>query len=326
MSKGKGWSAKEIPDQSGRTAIVTGANSGIGLVTARELAAHGAAVVIACRDLGKGQEAAERIRIALAPHGEEAQLDVRQLDLADLGSVREFADSIKEDHGSIDLLINNAGVMAPPRHETADGFELQIGTNHLGHFALTGLLFEELKRTPGSRVVTISSNAHKMGKINFDDLQSEKSYKRWGAYGQSKLANLIFALDLQTRIGEAGLDMKSMAAHPGVAKTNLTAAGNDLDSNLFSKLSKPFLMASDLFMAQDSEHGALPTLYAATLTALPGGSYIGPDGLGEMRGSPTIVAPRKVAHNVEMADRLWEESVRLTGVEYDFGTAAIPAT
>jgi len=325
MSKGNGWSAKDMTDQSGRTAIVTGANSGIGLVTARELAAHGAAVVIACRDVKKGEEAADKIRVALAPNGNEAVLDVRALDLADLGSVREFAESIRADHDSIDLLINNAGVMAPPRHETADGFELQIGTNHLGHFALTGLLFGELKRAPAARVVTVSSNAHKMGRINFDDLQSEKSYRRWSAYGQSKLANLIFAIDLQTRIGEAGLDMKSMGAHPGVAKTNLTAAGNDLGANLFSKISKPFLMASDLLMAQDSEHGALPTLYAATMEALPGGSYIGPDGLGEMRGSPTIVAPRKVAHNVEIADRLWDESVRLTGVDYDFGTAGVTA-
>ena len=322
----KGWSKEDIPDQTGKTAIVTGANSGIGLVAARELASKGATVVVACRNVEKGEKAVEQMRTELAPNGEAATFDVRALDLASLSSVHAFAEGVTTAYpGGIDLLINNAGVMAPPRHETADGFELQIGTNHLGHFALTGLLFEDLKKKPGSRVVTLSSNAHKMGKINFDDLQSENGYKRWSAYGQSKLANLIFAIDLQARIAEAGLDMKSIGAHPGVSKTNLTSAGNDLGKSFFSIVSKPFLKASDLFMSQDAEHGALPTLYAATKPDLAGGSYIGPDGRGEFRGSPTIVAPRKVAHNVEVADRLWKESVDLTGVEYDFGTPAVTA-
>jgi NAD(P)-dependent dehydrogenase (short-subunit alcohol dehydrogenase family) len=320
------WSPEQIPDQSGRLAVVTGANSGIGLVTARELAGKGAKVIVACRDSSKGNSAVDRMRIDLAPNGNEADLEVRELDLADLSSVRAFAEGVIADHpDGIDLLVNNAGVMAPPRKETADGFELQFGTNHLGHFALTGLLFDELKKKPGSRVVTVSSNAHKMGKMNFDDLQGEKSYKRWNAYGQSKLANLIFALDLQRRIDEAGLDMKSMAAHPGLAATNLGSAGTGTGNGLINLLTTPILKFSHIAFAQDSEHGALPTLYAATVPGLAGGSYIGPDGIGEHRGQPTIVAPRKVAHNHEIADRLWKESAELTGVEYDFGSAAVTA-
>jgi len=323
----KGWSAEDIPDQTGKTAVVTGANSGIGLITARELARHGAKVVIACRSESKGNDAIDQIRVALAPNGNDAELEVRVLDLASLSSIREFAAGLIAEHpDGIDLLINNAGVMAPPRHETADGFELQFGTNHLGHFALTGLLFESLKRKSGSRIVTVSSNAHKMGKLNFDDLQGEKSYRRWGAYGQSKLANLVFAIDLQTRIREAGLEMKSIGAHPGYSKTNLSTAGNSLGGGgIVSIVSKPFLFFGENVLGQDSEHGALPTLYAATKPGLSGGEYIGPDGIGEFRGHPTIVAPRKVAHNVEVANRLWDESVKLTGVGYDFGTTGVTA-
>ena len=322
----KGWSTEGIPDQTGKTAIITGANSGLGEVTARELARKGAKVVVACRNVDKGKEAVDRIRVALAPNGNEADLEVRALDLASLDSVREFAEGIKADYpDGIDILINNAGVMAPPRHETADGFELQFGTNHLGHFALTGLLLEELKKKPDSRIVTVSSIAAKAGSINFDDLQAGKSYSRWKAYGQSKLANLIFAIDLNKRIDQAGLDMKSIAAHPGVSNTNLTTAGNDLGSSLFSKASKPFLMLSDLILAQDADHGALPQLYAATAPDVLGGSYIGPDGMGERKGSPVVVAPRKLAHDNELADQLWDESVKLTGVDYYFGTAGVNA-
>lgn len=322
----KGWSSEDIPDQSGRVAVVTGANSGIGLVAARELAGHGATVVVACRDTSKGDAAVEEMRSALGPAGEGAALHVRKLDLADLDSVREFAAGvIAAFPDGIDFLINNAGVMAPPRKETADGFELQFGTNHLGHFALTGLLFDQLKKKPDSRVVTVSSNAHKMGKIDFDDLQHEESYRRWSVYGQSKLANLIFALDLQKRIDEAGLKMKSMAAHPGLSSTNLGSAGTGTGSGIFNLLTTPVLKFSNAFLAQDAEHGALPTLYAATVANLTGGSYIGPDGIGEHRGSPTIVAPRKVAHNDEVAARLWGESVKLTGVDFDFDSAAVPA-
>jgi NAD(P)-dependent dehydrogenase (short-subunit alcohol dehydrogenase family) len=317
------WSAEEIPDQSGRTAVVTGANSGIGLVTARELARHGATVVVACRDTSKGDDAVAQMRAELGPEGDAAALHVRKLDLADLDSVRSFAsETAAAFPDGLDLLINNAGVMAPPRSETADGFELQFGTNHLGHFALTGLLFDELKKRPGSRVVTVSSNAHKMGKLNFEDLQSEHSYRRWNAYAQSKLANLVFAIDLQRRIGDAGLDMASMAAHPGLSATNLGSAGTGTGNGLLNLVTTPFLMFSNAFLAQDAYHGALPTLFAAVSPGLAGGSYIGPDGIGEHRGSPTIVAPRKVANDPEVAGHLWDKSVALTGVEYDFSPLA----
>ncbi len=315
-----------MSDQSGRTAVVTGGNSGIGLAAARDLARRGAKVVIACRSLEKGEAAISQIRSELGTAGNEAMLDLRQLDLADLASVRAFSGLAAEfAPDGIDLLLNNAGLMAPPRKETADGFELQFGTNHLGHFALTGLLFDELKKKPGSRVVTVSSNVHKMGKMNFDDLQSEHNYMRWNAYGQSKLANLIFALDLQRRIDEAGLDMKSMAAHPGLASTNLGSAGTGRGNGIVNLLTTPFLKLSHLLIAHDSDHGALPTLFAATVPGLAGGSYIGPDGIGEHRGSPTIVAPRKVAHDHEVAEQLWDASVELTGVEYDFGSITEPA-
>ncbi len=318
------WSAEQIPDQSGRTAVITGANSGIGLVTARELARQGATVVVACRDTDKGDAAVVKMRAELGEQGEAAAFHVRALDLASLDSVRSFAsDAIAAFPDGIDLLVNNAGVMAPPRKETADGFELQFGTNHLGHFALTGLLFDELKKRPGSRVVTVSSNAHKMGKMNFEDLQSENSYRRWNAYGQSKLANLIFALDLQKRIDEAGLDMKSMAAHPGLSSTNLGSAGTGTGNGIVNLLTTPVLKFSHVVFAQDAEHGALPTLFAAVSPGLAGGSYIGPDGIGEHRGSPTVVAPRKVAHDHEVAEKLWNASVELTGVGFDFGAAAV---
>jgi NAD(P)-dependent dehydrogenase (short-subunit alcohol dehydrogenase family) len=318
-----GWSTEQIPDQSGRLAVVTGANSGIGMVAARELAGKGAKVIVACRDTSKGESAAMEMRTGLAADETDADLEVRAIDLADLGSVREFAAGMIADYSEgIDLLINNAGVMAPPRQETADGNEMQFGTNHLGHFALTGLLFDQLKKRTGSRVVTVSSNAHKMGKINFDDLQSERRYMRWSAYGQSKLANLVFAIDLQKRIDEAGLQMKSMAAHPGLSATNLGSAGTGTGNGLVNLLTTPILKFSDAFIAQDADAGAQPTLFAAVSPGLPGGTYVGPDGIGEHRGSPTVVTPRKAAHNHEIAERLWEKSVELTGVEYDFSAPA----
>lgn len=319
----KGWTSDDIPDLTGRTAVVTGGNSGIGLIECRELARHGATVILACRNQRKGQEAAAKIREALGPGSSGAKVEVRQLDLASLDSIREFAEQFRADHpDGLDLLINNAGVMAPPRLETKDGFELQIGTNHLGHFALTGRLFDSLKKKPGSRVVTVSSIAARMGKLNFDDLQSKERYSRWPAYGQSKLANQVFALDLQSLIGESGLDMKSMAAHPGVSATNLTSAGNDLDTGLMGMLSKPFLKLNDLVIAQGAEAGALPVLRAATDPELAGGSYIGPDGRGQRRGNPVIVPPLKPALDRTQADRLWKASVEATGVDFDFAPAA----
>jgi NAD(P)-dependent dehydrogenase (short-subunit alcohol dehydrogenase family) len=312
-----GWSAADIPDQSGRIALVTGANSGIGLVAARELAGAGAAVKLACRDTAKGDVAAAAIRDGFPA----AEVEVLEVDLADLGSVRELASGIGVER--LDLLVNNAGVMASPRRETADGFELQLGTNHLGHFALTGLLLDKLKASPGARVVTVSSGAHRIGRINFDNLQGERRYMRWNAYGQSKLANLLFAFELNRRAEAAGLALRSMAAHPGYAATNLQSSGPGIGGGITAVLNKTVMAVSNRLIAQSSEMGALPTLYAATFPDLPGGSYIGPDGLLEQRGHPKPVGSSAAARDPKAARRLWEVSEELTGVE--FGLPAAPA-
>jgi NAD(P)-dependent dehydrogenase (short-subunit alcohol dehydrogenase family) len=305
------WTTEQIPDQSGRTAIVTGANSGIGLVAARELARKGASVVLACRNTEKGAQALRSIQAA-AP---EAQVEVAELDLASLASVRAFAESFRSSHDGLDLLINNAGLMAPPRGETKDGFELQLGTNLLGHFALTSHLIDVMDGRDDARVVTLSSNAHKMGRINFEDLQSERGYKRWAAYGQSKLADLMFALELDRRLRAAGSSTKSVAAHPGYAATNLQTAAPPL-------LDRLVMRASNIFMAQSAEMGALPTLYAATYPGLEGGSYVGPDGIGEFRGHPHLVSPNRAARDEDVAKRLWEASEELTGKRFQLGAGA----
>ncbi len=301
-----------ISDQHGRIAVITGANSGIGLEAARELARAGARVVMACRDTVKGDEAALSIRAGLPG----AQLDVQALDVASLDSVRAFAESYP--HERLDLLINNAGVMASPHRQTADGFELQLGTNHLGHFALTGRLLGRLLATPAARVVTVSSTAHKFGRIDFDDLQSERSYQRWPAYGQSKLANLLFALELDRRLRTAGADLLSVAAHPGYAATNLQFAATP------SRVERIGSVVLNRFYAQSAERGALPTLYAATAD-IPGGSFVGPDGFQEMRGEPKVVTPTRSARDPEKAARLWDVSEQLTGVAFDFAPGAAPA-
>ena len=300
------WSAADIPDQNGRVAVVTGANSGLGLSTARELARHGASVVMAVRDLAKGESALSSIQRDIADGSAAATL--RRLDLASLSSIEEFAAELHAEHGGgIDLLINNAGVMAPPRRVTSDGFELQLGTNFLGHFALTGRVIDLLLGVPGSRVVTVSSNAHKMGRIDFDDLQSERRYMRWRAYNQSKLADLSFALELDRRLKAARAATISVAAHPGYAATNLQTAAPPL-------LDRLFMRATNLLLAQSGEAGALPLLYAATQPELAGGSYVGPDGIGEFRGSPKLVSPSRAARDPQTAGRLWDEAERLTGV------------
>jgi len=296
-----GWDAKDIPDQSGRTAVVTGANSGLGLVTARELARAGASVVMACRNLDKGHAAVDEVRAAVP----EAQVQLEGLDLGSLASVRDFAERFRATHEGLDLLINNAGVMAPPRRRTADGFELQFGTNHLGHFALTTALLETMEGREDARVVTLSSTAHKLGRINFDNLGGDRHYFRWNAYGQSKLANLLFALELDRQLRDAGSTVKSLAAHPGYAATNLQSAGPPLVDRLV-------MVASNAVIAQSDEMGALPTLYAATQPGLEGGTYIGPDSFREQRGHPTIVQPSRSARDAETARRLWEVSERLT--------------
>ncbi len=301
---GRGWSAADVPSQAGRTAVVTGANSGIGFAAAQVLAGRGGTVVLACRDTGRAKEAAARI-IAAAPG---AVVSVVRLDLASLASVREAAAEIRGRHDRLDLLVNNAGVMIPPYGTTADGFELQIGINHLGHFALTGLLLDRLLPVPGSRVVTVASLTHRASQINFDDLQSQRRYRRQAAYGQSKLANLLFTYELQRRLGAAGARTSALAAHPGFARTKLNRHGP-------SWLRLGFSLPVPLF-SQDAAGGALPTLRAATDPAALGGEYFGPSGLFELAGPPHRVASSRRSHDEAAQRRLWQESGRLTGVSY----------
>jgi NAD(P)-dependent dehydrogenase (short-subunit alcohol dehydrogenase family) len=298
------WDVASIPDQTGRIAVVTGANSGLGLVTARELARKGALVVLACRNLEKGRAALADV--AAAASGPEPELE--ELDLASLSSVRSFAERFESNHDQLALLLNNAGVMAPPRRLTADGFELQFGTNHLGHFALTQLLLPRIEGREDARVVTLSSNAHKTVRgIAFDNLNGDRRYFRWNAYGQSKLANLLFALELDRRLRAQGSTVKSLAAHPGYAATNLQSAAAPLFDRLVMKV-------ANAVVAQSDEMGALPVLYAATEPGLEGGTYVGPDGLGEQRGHPKVVQPNRAARNEDTARRLWDVSEELTGV------------
>jgi NAD(P)-dependent dehydrogenase (short-subunit alcohol dehydrogenase family) len=300
------WTAKDIPDLSGRRAVVTGANSGLGLQIALELARHGAQVTMAVRDTGRGEEAATRIR----DEAPEAQVALARLDLADLSSVREFATAWS---GELDLLMNNAGVMALPRRTTADGFEMQLGTNHLGHFALTGLLLPHLLEGGASRVVTMSSGAHQMGRIRFDNLQGERHYQRWLAYAQSKLANLLFAFELARRAALAGVDLTSVGAHPGYAATNLQTQGARMEG---SRVKSFLAELGNRVFAQSDAQGALPALYAATMPDVTGGEYFGPDGAGGGRGYPTRAQATKTARDPELAARLWEVSEELTGVVY----------
>jgi NAD(P)-dependent dehydrogenase (short-subunit alcohol dehydrogenase family) len=300
---GEGWEPERIPDQTGRIAVVTGANSGLGLVAARELARKGARVVMACRNLDKGHAAVDAIRSEVP----DAQLQLDELDLASLASVRSFAERFTDTHDALDLLLNNAGVMAAPRRQTADGFELHLGTNHLGHFALTNLLLPLMEGREDARVVTLSSNAHKTVRgIAFDNLNGDRRYFRWNAYGQSKLANLLFALELDRRLKARGSTVKSLAAHPGYAATNLQSAAAPLVDRLFMKV-------GNAVVAQNDEMGALPVLYAATEPGLEGGTYAGPDGIGEHRGHPKVVQPNRAAKNEETARRLWDVSAELTG-------------
>jgi NAD(P)-dependent dehydrogenase (short-subunit alcohol dehydrogenase family) len=293
------WTARDLPTLAGRTFVVTGATSGLGLVTARELARAGARVVLAVRDTAKGEQAASAI---------PGTVEVRRLDLADLASVRAFAGAWDE---RLDVLVNNAGVMAVPERRTKDGFELQIGTNHLGHFALTNLLLPSI----ADRVVTVSSTAHWFGRIGLDDLNWERRrYSRWRAYGQSKLANLLFTLELQRRLAEAGSPVRAYAAHPGYANTNL-------QGHTSSALQHGLMAMANRVFAQSAEMGALPTLFAATQD-LPGASFVGPGGFQEQRGYPALARRTARALDAETARRLWELSERLTGTT--FSVAAAP--
>ncbi len=307
MAKAR-WTAAQMPSQAGRVALVTGANSGIGYQTALELARHGAHVLLGARDAGKGLAALERLRRE-APG---ASVELAQLDMASLASIRTFAASFAQRGTPLDLLVNNAGVMALPARElTADGFERQFGTNHLGHFALTGLLIPQLLAAAAPRVVTVASLAHRNGKMEWDNLQSERAYKPRDAYNNSKLANLLFALELDRRARAAGSKLMSVPVHPGIAQTNIVVNGpgwSDLQSKVLFKLAK--------FLTQPETAGALPTLYAATTSEVQGGEYIGPDGPREFKGYPTVVQPRPQARDEAAARKLWSVSEKLTGVVY----------
>lgn len=300
------WTADDIPDQTGRTAVITGANTGLGFETAAALAAHGARVVLAVRNLEKGKQAAARI--AAATPG--AEVELQELDLSSLESVRAAAAQLRDDHDRIDLLINNAGVMYTPKSTTADGFEMQFGTNHLGHFAFTGLLLDRLLPVPGSRVVTVSSIGHRIrAAIHFDDLQWERRYSRVGAYGQAKLANLLFTYELQRRLAPSGTTI-AVAAHPGGSNTELMR-------NLPRVLVAASAVLGPLF--QDPSLGALPQLRAATDPEVLGGQYFGPDGFQETRGYPKVVASSRQSHDAGLQRRLWTVSEELTKVVYPVG-------
>jgi NAD(P)-dependent dehydrogenase (short-subunit alcohol dehydrogenase family) len=298
------WTEADVPDQAGRVAVITGANTGIGFEAARVLAARGARVILACRDLGKARDAAARISAA-APG---ASAGVTRLDLASLASVREAAEELRTTCERIDMLVNNAGVMMPPYGVTADGFELQFGINHLGHFALTGLLLGRLAGVPGARVVTVSSNAHKSGRIAFDDLQSRRRYTRTAGYCQSKLANLMFTYELQRRLTAAGAEAVALAAHPGLTKTHL--------GRYLSAVMRAFYVVAERPLGHSAARGALPVLRAATDASARGGEYYGPDGWHEERGFPRLVEPSDLARDEGAQRRLWQESERLTEVSY----------
>jgi NAD(P)-dependent dehydrogenase (short-subunit alcohol dehydrogenase family) len=286
------WTLADLPDQSARTVIVTGANSGIGLAAAEAFAAAGARVILACRNVDKGKSAAATMA---------ETVEVRALDLASLASVREFATSIDE---PVDVLVNNAGVMAVPYRRTAEGFEMQIGTNHLGHFALTGLLLDRIRE----RVVTVSSSFHWFGRVNVDDLNWERRrYRRWAAYEQSKLANLLFAYELARKLEAAGSPLESHATHPGYASTNLMSHTETLLDTVMA--------LGNRLVAQSPAMGALPTLYAATV-AMPNGSFVGPGGITRQHGYPKVLRSSPASYDREKAANLWSLSEKLTAVSY----------
>jgi NAD(P)-dependent dehydrogenase (short-subunit alcohol dehydrogenase family) len=295
------WTAENIPNLEGRIALITGANSGLGFEASLALAKKHATVVMACRDMAKGQEALQRIKNEVSG----AQLIAMELNLASLESIKTFAAKFIQAYDRLDILLNNAGVMAPPYGTTEDGFEMQIGTNHFGHFALTGLLLKRVLSTPHSRVVVVSSFAHHMGRINFDDLNWTHKYSKWPAYGQSKLANLLFTYELDRRFKAADSDSIAVAAHPGYSATHLQR-----HTGIFSFL--------NTFLAQSSYMGTLPILYAATVDGVQGAEFYGPDGFMEMRGYPKKASSSKVSYDTALAKRLWTVSEKVTGVRYAF--------
>lgn len=294
------WTEQDVPKQDGRIAIVTGANSGIGFETARVLAARGATVIMACRNPQRGQAAVKLLKDAHPDY----LVEFIPLDLSSLESIQAFASTFKSLYNRLDLLVNNAGVMVPPYSKTKEGFELQFGTNHLGHFALTGLLIELMENTENSRIVNVSSMAHKAGKLNFSDLNWEsRSYKPWQAYGDSKIANLYFTFELQRRLQENGHEIKVTAAHPGWTETGLQR-----NAGVTRFLNK--------FFAQKPQAGAWPTLMAAVDESATGGEYYGPSGFMEMNGNPKKVSTNKLAQDKAIASKLWQVSEQATGVAY----------
>jgi NAD(P)-dependent dehydrogenase (short-subunit alcohol dehydrogenase family) len=309
MGNSTRWTTAEVPDESGRTTVITGANAGIGLEAAKVLAARGATVVLACRDVDKGERAAD----AIHAEAEGAKVSVVRVDLASLASVREAAEEIRTTSPRIDLLINNAGVMqVVPYQRTEDGLELTLATNHLGHFALTGLLLDRLLAAPASRIVTVSSIAHKRGVIRFDDLQSAGSYNASAAYAQSKLANLLFTYELNGRLEAAGTDTIALAAHPGNARTSLWKSSSLLENAVISRR----LHLLNFWLVQSAERGALPTLRAAVDPSARGGEYYGPSGVFEFTGDPERVESSPRSHDLAARRRLWEVSEEVTGVSY----------
>ncbi len=312
MPKTVPWTADDLPDLSGKTMVVTGANSGLGYEAALQFARKGARVVLACRDSGKARAAMAAIA-ALHP---EALLEDMELDLANLASVRAFAQAFLARQGDLHVLCNNAGVMALPQRRTADGFEMQFGTNHLGHFALTGLLVERLLATGGARVVNVTSGLHRIGRMPFDDLQWERRrYGKWGAYAQSKLANVLFTFELQRKLDAAGASAISVVCHPGYAATNLQLVGPRMQgSQLLELMSK----LANRVVSQSAAMGALPILYAAASPDVRGGEFIGPDGLGEIHGYPRKITASARARDAAAAAKLWAVSEKATGVRYEF--------
>jgi NAD(P)-dependent dehydrogenase (short-subunit alcohol dehydrogenase family) len=306
MSPAAAWSPEQVPDQTGRTVVVTGGNSGLGLETAKALAGKGAHVLLTARDAGRGAAALDQVR-------EHGSAEVVALDLADLSSVRSAADVIASRVDRLDLLVNNAGIMATPRARSADGIELQMATNHLGHFALTGRLVPLLRRAPEPRVVTVSSVVHRIGRLDpGDPLGEHVRYRAWPAYGRTKLANLLFAFELQRRADTAERDLLSVAAHPGLSATNLAASG---PARRIPGLAQVAGAVYGLW-SQPAAHGAWPILYAATRSGLVGGEYAGPSGPGEVRGAPVFVRANPAAYDESLARALWARSVELTGVDY----------
>jgi NAD(P)-dependent dehydrogenase (short-subunit alcohol dehydrogenase family) len=306
------WDYDNIEDQSGKIFVITGANSGLGLAATKGLAEHNATVIMACRDRERAEEAAHEVK----EESPEADLDVMLLDLASLDSIRMFAEAFTHQYDRLDGLLNNAGIMQPPYRQTEDGFELQMGVNHLGHFALTGLLLDEITNTPGARVVTQSSFAHEMAnRINFDDLKNEENYSRTGAYAQSKLANLLFAFELDRKFRDHEIDALSLAVHPGYTATNLQSSGPAQGGwSIWSLLYK----ITNRFLAQSVDMGALPLLYGAVGPDVNGGDYIGPGGFREAWGYPARVEASEMAYDEEEARTLWAKSENRTGVDYEW--------